>query len=191
MQDEQKFAAVIESIIRRPGGTKATASDNTEYHFKPDHTGRHVAAFTDQNHAAEFLRVSEAFRFVGSIPMESLEGETGVKPNGIGLSREDTAIAAGAPQPEPATVSPEPAADTIDGGSVDGQGDGVPIDDSTVRPALGEEVVLSPDMDIDHLRKVFVDVIGRNPSPRAKAETLIAQIEAFQSEAVDIGGAGA
>lgn len=52
---------LIESIIRRPGGTRVTLDDK-DYHFRPDVHDRHVADVKVQAHVARFLSIVEGFR---------------------------------------------------------------------------------------------------------------------------------
>lgn len=56
---------LIESLIKRPKGTKITLGvglSAATYHFQPDSEGRHVAEVTDQGHAALLLANRDAFR---------------------------------------------------------------------------------------------------------------------------------
>jgi hypothetical protein len=57
----------IESILRRPGGTKVTL-DETEYHFKPGPDGREIAEVADEAHIKLFLAVPEGYRVVDPAP---------------------------------------------------------------------------------------------------------------------------
>lgn len=52
---------LIESIIKRPKGTKITLGANT-YNFKADDEGRHVADVEDHGHIATLLAIREGFR---------------------------------------------------------------------------------------------------------------------------------
>lgn len=56
----------VECILIRKGGTIASTKDGTEYHFAPNTKGHHVAAFTNMDHAQEFLRISEGYRIYGA-----------------------------------------------------------------------------------------------------------------------------
>ncbi|WP_278984075.1 hypothetical protein [Sphingobium yanoikuyae] len=56
---------LIESLIKRPKGTKITLGIGTAaiaYHFQPDREGRHVAEVSDQGHAAQVLAIRDGFR---------------------------------------------------------------------------------------------------------------------------------
>lgn len=57
------MSTVIESIIRRKGGTKVRLN-GTEYHFTPDEEGRHVAEVSKNAHIQRFLAVPEGFRLL-------------------------------------------------------------------------------------------------------------------------------
>lgn len=60
---------LIESIIRRPGGTK-TKIGRIEYHFKPQaDDGPHVAEVADKDHAALLLAIREGYRLPGEAPV--------------------------------------------------------------------------------------------------------------------------
>jgi hypothetical protein len=51
----------IESIIKRPNGSKITIGD-TQYHFKPNADGAHVADVENDAHIARFLSITEGFK---------------------------------------------------------------------------------------------------------------------------------
>lgn len=149
---------IVESIIKREGGTFATTSDNTEYHFSPDTKDRHVAVIANPEHAQEFLRISEGYRLVGSAPVAA---PVDAAPVG--------AVFASARPVEP--VQP--------GTKALGEAPAAPVMDNRASTAL--EYLL-----IEDLRAVFKAEIGREPSHRAKAETLIAQIEAHREETASL-----
>lgn len=54
----------IESLLRRPGGTKVTL-DGVEYHFKPGPDGREFADVTNSDHIGIFTSIREGYRVAG------------------------------------------------------------------------------------------------------------------------------
>lgn len=55
------MSELIESIIRRPNGTRVTLG-STNYHFKPDAAERHVAEVSEPAHVDRFLAIPEGYR---------------------------------------------------------------------------------------------------------------------------------
>lgn len=53
--------AKIESVLRRPGGTRVDLF-GTEYHFVPQVDGREIADITDPVHVSRFLAIPEGYR---------------------------------------------------------------------------------------------------------------------------------
>lgn len=87
----------IESLLRRPGGTKVVL-DGAEYHFKPGPDGREFADVTNSDHIGIFASIREGYRVAGT--------ET--------KAPEPTPVAV-APEPEPARPALEPSPAYIDG----------------------------------------------------------------------------
>jgi len=54
---------LIESIIKREGGTHVTLGENA-YHFQPREDGRHVADVQDDEDADTLLAITEGYRAV-------------------------------------------------------------------------------------------------------------------------------
>lgn len=54
-------SALIESILKRKGGTRVKL-DDTDYHFVADDDGRHIASVSDADHIAKLLAIPEGFR---------------------------------------------------------------------------------------------------------------------------------
>jgi len=54
----------IESLLRRPGGTKVTL-EGVEYHFKPGPDGREFADVTNVDHVGVFASIREGYRVAG------------------------------------------------------------------------------------------------------------------------------
>ena len=78
----------IESLLRRPGGTKVSLG-GVEYHFKPAPDGREFADVTNMDHVGIFASIREGYRVAGA---ESSQTET-AKP--------------AAPEPRPAYIDGE------------------------------------------------------------------------------------
>lgn len=54
---------LIESIIRRKGGSRITIG-KTEYHFKPGpEDARHLCEVADEDHVQTFIAIKEGYRF--------------------------------------------------------------------------------------------------------------------------------
>ena len=163
-------AVLIESLIKRPGGSKIPMGSMT-YHFTPDDLGRHVATVSDTDHIARFLQISEGFRLLGAITAPIAPVAPASPPVGV-VTRQATSVqpaqltgpADAVTAPAAAPVAPVP--------SVQDQQDA-----STTEKPLDE-------MSDEELRATFKAEIGRAPSPKSKLETMIAQIEAVRAERV-------
>lgn len=79
----------IESLLRRPGGTKVTL-DGVEYHFKPGPDGREFADVTNMDHVGIFASIREGYRVAGA----ETKAPEPAKP----------AASAPAPEPRPAYI---------------------------------------------------------------------------------------
>ena len=145
---------IIECLLKRKGGSLVTMADGTEYHFAPNLKDRHVAVVANDDHAHRLLSISEGYRLVGAVPQEPSAPQV-VEPEA---------------NVEPAPIV-SPAPDLADGN--------IP---APTAPASISGLVLTDDTPIETIREVFEAEVGRKPSPRAKAETLIAQIEAVREE---------
>ncbi|WP_126975576.1 hypothetical protein [Frigidibacter oleivorans] len=155
---------IIEALQKRPGGSHHRVGDGTAYHFADDGTGRHVCAIASADHAQQFLRVAEGFRLAGTTAATSI----GVPP----VSPAPAPQVSPAPVPAPGGVEPAATATVIE-----------PTPAPTPAPAPATETPLAlVDMSLDQLRDLFAKEVGREPNARAKAETLIAQIEATRAE---------
>ncbi len=53
-------SALIESLIRRPGGTTVTLGDE-DYSFEPNDKGAHICEVVDADHAERLLAITEGF----------------------------------------------------------------------------------------------------------------------------------
>lgn len=151
-------AVIIESIIKRPGGSTVTLGD-IDYRFEPDHQGRHVAVVENPVHIDRLLSIREGFRLLEAAPKANAPA-----PVAAGAMQ-----AAPVQQATPAPVTTEPEGD-------EGRGD-----DSDKKPEGAADGALE-DMSLSQIREVFKVELGRNPSPKSIKETLIAQIEAVRAE---------
>lgn len=155
-------AIILQCILLRKGGTIVEMSDNTAYHFKDDGLGNHVAAISNMDHVQTLLGIPEAYRIFSTgsavAPAEAV-GATG-------QVVQAAAATAAPPSPPVVPTTPEPKP---------------PVDGDAGQNA-GAQTVLDPTADIETIRAAFRLEVGREPNPRAKAETMIAQIEAVREE---------
>ena len=145
----------IECLRRRPNGTVVTIGTET-YHFKPEEEGKdgpHVADVTIKAHLARFLDIKEGYR--------RLPGEKPVKVD-------DT---------KPVVVA-DSSPDNTDPDSDQDQDQDVEDEEGEKQP---DE--LTEDMDDGILCAIFEKEVGRKPSPKAKSDTMIAQIKAAREAA--------
>lgn len=158
---------LIKCLLKRDGGSVVTMKDGATYHFKDDGLGNHVASVSNADHIQRFMQIPEAYAIFSGTA-------------GVGLTQAAAAIQA--PASEPVVTAPILAA-VITGA------DPVTPDAATetqpephaepqAAPADGALESLS---DAD-LRAVFKAEIGRVAPPKAKPETMIAQIEAIRAE---------
>lgn len=153
-------AVLIESLIKRPGGSKIPMGSVT-YHFAPDDLGRHVATVSDTDHIARFLQIPEGFRLLGAVTAPTAPAAPPAPP--VGVVSTQAAPVPGSP--ESAVVAPTAPAPSVQ----DHQ------DATTTEKQLAE-------MSDEELRATFKAEIGRAASPKSKPETMIAQIEAIRAE---------
>ena len=150
-------AVLIESLIKRPGGSKIPMGSVT-YHFAPDDLGRHVATVSDTDHIARFLQSAEGFRLLGAVTAPIAPAAPPTPP--VGVVSTQAAPVPGSP--ESAVVAPAAFVQNHQ-------------DATTTEKPLAE-------MSDEELRATFKAEIGRAPSPKSKPETMIAQIEAIRAE---------
>lgn len=156
-------ALIIECLLIRKGGTQVDIGDKTIYHFKDDGNGAHVATISNPEHIGILLGIREAYRVYGAA---AVEAPLGVAPAATATIQPAPIVApviAPVAAPAPAIV-PTPAPS---------------IDPPTT---LNAQLGLDANMDLDQLRAVFLQEVGREPNARAKPETMIAQIEAVRAE---------
>ena len=157
-------ALIIECLLIRKGGTQVDMGDKTIYHFKDDGTGAHVATISNPLHIGTLLGIKEAYRVYGAAAAEAA----------VGIAPAATAMIQPAPIAAPAIVAPVIAPTMAI----------VPAPAPSIDPptTLNAQLGLDADMDINQLRAVFLQEVGREPSAKAKPETMIAQIEAVRAE---------
>ena len=144
----------IECILHRPGGTRVTIG-SAMYHFRPlapDQFAPHVADVENEAHAKRFLKLREAYR-------EFQDTTAPAAPDPVAD-----------PDPDPAQA-PAPASEDAVETQVN------PDAEKAAQAAATAEDDLEA-MDIEQLREIFANEIGRKPGPRSGADTLIAQIKA-------------
>lgn len=161
-------AVIIESLIKRAGGSKIPMGGAT-YHFAPDDHGRHVATISDPDHIARFLQISEGFRMLAAVAVPAAAPAAPAAPVGVVAQQPAPAQPAQLNGPAEAVTAPSPAPATPAPSVQDRQDAGM-----TTKPLQ--------EMTDEELRVVFKAEIGRAPSPKSKMETMIAQIEAIRAE---------
>ena len=160
-------ALIIECMLIRKGGTQVDMGDKTIYHFKDDGTGAHVATISNPEHIGILLGIREAYRVYGAA---AAEAAVGIAPAATAMIQPAPIAAIAAPAIVAPVIAPAPAIVPAPAPSIDPP--------TTLNAQLG----LDANMDIDQLRAVFLQEVGREPSARAKPETMIAQIEAVRAE---------
>lgn len=142
---------LVESILKRQGGTHVEMRDGAKYHFKDDGTGRHVAIVSNSEHLGRFLSITEGFRLV-------TDSSGSVAPATGAL---DAKLATGA---------------TVDVSEV--KSDAVTKGDGVSATEVVSADDLTEDSDIELIRAAYAQMLGRNPNPNWKAATLLAGIAA-------------
>lgn len=152
---------LIKCLLRRDGGSVVTMKDGATYHFKDDGLGNHVASVTNPDHIQRFMQIPEAYAiFSGAV-------------DGVGLAQVQ-------PTEAPVVTAPILAAVITGADPVTPDAAAEPTTE-TAPQTFGEKVALDTLSDAD-LRAVFKAEIGRIAPPKAKPETMIAQIEAIRAE---------
>lgn len=154
-------AVLIESIIKRPGGSSIDMGDVT-YHFRPDEAGRHVAIVSNPDHISRLLQITEGFLLLSTAPVAPAPAPAVP----VGITAGSVTQAPSAPQAPPATVAPPTTAPAAPSAEQHGDAPQKPLDQMT-----DEEI-----------RAVFKAELGRVAPPKSKIETMIAQIEAIRAE---------
>lgn len=79
---------LIESILRRPGGT-IIELDDVRYHFVSNDEGRHVTEVDDEDHIGTLLAIAEGYRLYRAKRVAVASASTGV---GLGLAPVESQI---------------------------------------------------------------------------------------------------
>lgn len=159
----------IESIIKRPGGTKGVTIGDESYDFLPNKAGAHICVVTNPEHAQRFLGIVEGYRIY--VP----EGEKApaAPATGVGVKPEAANPPAAPTPPAGPTPPAQEAAASVE------QTNQAPTDPVQSEPASDKPLA---DLGSDELRKVYAEEVGRAAHHKAKDETLIATIEAVRKE---------
>lgn len=157
-------ALLIESLIKRAGGTRVPIGQN-EYHFKPQSAepdAPHVALVADMGDAQRFLGIVEGYRLIGAAP-EPTPAPTGLQPS--------------QPAPQISTSAPAPVLQTdAQPAAPEGDGQGEKQTDDLAA------------MSLEDLRALYTAETGLKPHNRAGAETLAKLITAHR---LSVAGAAA
>ena len=152
-------AMLIRSKIKRPGGSTITMSDGTNIKFTPDENGDHVAMVSNRDHIGRLLSISEGYE--------------------IHFKDNDTVTEVGIPvlsAPPLAVVQTgaEPVVSDVSGTT--------PIVETTNTDLPADTTDLNSLTD-EQLKAVYRAEWNKDPHPKAKRETIIAQIDARREEA--------
>ena len=159
----------IESILKRPGGTKVTMGDSL-YHFAPNEQDQHVAEVENPDHAKVFLNIPEGYRSLDPIQPQQVSLEDAMAVLKAQFPNADfSALTAAVPAPAAATSEPDPEPDAQE---PDDAGDDAEDDPAGLA-----------DMSDEELRAEFEKLIGRKPHAAMLRENMEAQITAALAEA--------
>ena len=159
----------IESILKRPGGTKVTMGDSL-YHFAPNDQDQHVAEVENPDHAKVFLNIPEGYRSLDPIQPQQVSLEDAMAVLKAQFPNADfSALTAAVPAPAAANSEPDPEPDAQE---PDDAGDDAEDDPAGLA-----------DMSDEELRAEFEKLIGRKPHANMLRENMEAQITAALSEA--------
>lgn len=159
----------IESILKRPGGTKVTMGDSL-YHFAPNEQDQHVAEVENPDHAKVFLNIPEGYRSLDPIQPQQVSLEDAMAVLKAQFPNADfSALTAAVPAPAAANSEPNPEPDAQE---PDDAGDDAEDDPAGLA-----------DMSDEELRAEFEKLIGRKPHANMLRENMEAQITAALSEA--------
>lgn len=152
-------AIIMKCLLLRLGGTKIDL-DGTHYHFKDDGLGNHVATMTNMKHVSRLAGIPEAY--------EIFDG---------GAAETDAATALGVTLTAPVVVAPVLAPTLV--ATVEPT---VVADASELKTTINAIAGFPENMTKDELRAVFLAEVGREPSAKAKPETMMATIIAVREE---------
>lgn len=156
----------IETILKRPGGTKVRLGSDT-YHFKPDDQDRHVAEVENPDHVKVLLNIPEGYRSLDPLPAQQVSLDEAMAVLKAQFPNADFSALTGgsAPQAEPEAPATAPVIEP----DPEDEGD----DDPAGLAALSDE----------ELRAEFEELIGRKPNANMLRENMEAQITAKLAEA--------
>ncbi|MDP2047563.1 MAG: hypothetical protein Q8K33_01535 [Cypionkella sp.] len=158
-------AIIMKCLLIRAGGTKIDL-DGVNYHFKDDGLGNHVATISDMKHVSKLAGIPEAYEVFGSAP--ATDTAIGLGVTLTAAQSEATSAGPIAPVAAPVVEAPvAPVAATAD-----------PEMQTTANAQAG----FPENMSIGDLRALFLAEVGREPSPKAKPETMMAGIIAIRAE---------
>ena len=160
-------AIIMKCLLLRLGGTKIDL-DGTHYHFKDDGLGNHVATMTNMKHVSRLAGIPEAY--------EIFDG---------GAAETDAATALGVTLTAPVVVAPvvvEASAPVLAPALVATVEPTVVADAPEMKTTINAIAGFPENMSKDELRAVFLAEVGREPSAKAKPETMMATIIAVREE---------
>lgn len=152
-------AILMKCLLIRAGGTHVNI-DGANYHFKDDGMGNHVCAISDMKHVSRLAGIPEAYEIFGAAP----QPETAI---GLGMTLPPVQVGQ-------ITSAPQAPTQLMNSDK--------PKDAEPLKTTANAEAGFSSEMTLDELRALFLAEVGREPSARAKPETLMAQITAVRTE---------
>ena len=154
-------AVLIRSKITRPGGTTVSMQDGTKITFKPDENGDHVAMVTNREHINRLLAIPEGYELhFADTPAPAVPV----------LSAPPKAVLIADATP----VLPAPATTTT----------AAPVEPAQAAPIkLPENTADLDALTDEEIKAIYQAEWNKPPHPKAKRETIIAQIEARREEA--------
>lgn len=166
-------AIIMKCLLIRQGGTKIDL-DGVNYHFKDDGLGNHVATIDNMKHVTRLAGIPEAYEIFGS----AVATDTAIS-LGVTLTAAQSEATSAVTQAVVAPVAPVAA----------------PVVEAPVAP-VAQVAPVAPEMQTtanaqagfpenmsnEELRALFLAEVGRQPSAKAKPETMMAQIVAVRDE---------
>lgn len=167
----------MKCLLVRKGGTIVDLPQivdgqerKVSYHFKDDGQGNHVAIISDMKHFQLLAAIPEAYEVFGFSDVQT-DTAIGITAADMTAKIADTPIKISAVTIDPvAAPAPLPEADP-----------------APMQTTINAQAGIDPNMDIDQLRALFKQEVGRDPSAKAKPETMIAQIVAVREERAAAG----
>ncbi|MDO8983019.1 hypothetical protein [Cypionkella sp.] len=160
-------AIIMKCLLLRLGGTKIDL-DGTHYHFRDDGLGNHVATIDNMKHVSRLAGIPEAYEIFGS----ATATDTAI---GLGVTLTSTEYEAST------AATQEPVAPLVDA-PVAPVAPTVVADAPELKTTINAIAGFPENMSKDELRAVFLAEVGREPSAKAKPETMMATIIAVREE---------